>query len=71
MKLLETFKLNENQFASFAKYKDLLLEWNKKFNLTAITDEDEIEEKHFIDSLMLLNYVSLENKSLYLAKLAS
>lgn len=64
MKLLEAFKLYENQLASFAKYKDLLLEWNKKFNLTAITDEDEIEEKHFIDSLMLLNYVSLDNKSL-------
>ncbi len=64
MKLLEAFKLNENQLASFAKYKELLLEWNKKFNLTAITDEDEIEEKHFVDSLMLLNFVSLDNKSL-------
>ncbi len=41
----------------FSFYRDLLIEWNKKFNLTSITDKTEIEIKHFIDSLYGLNYV--------------
>ena len=64
MKLLEDYKLTKEQISSFAKYRDLLLEWNEKFNLTAITDPDEIEEKHFIDSLYLDRYVELNNKTL-------
>lgn len=35
----------------FETYKSLLLEWNEKINLTAITDEKEIYIKHFVDSL--------------------
>jgi len=38
----------------FAAYRELLLAWNEKFNLTAITQPREILEKHFLDSLMLL-----------------
>ena len=34
------------------KYMNILLEWNEKMNLTAITDESEIISKHFVDSLM-------------------
>lgn len=34
----------------FEVYKDMLLEWNQKINLTAITDEREIVVKHFLDS---------------------
>lgn len=44
----------------FEKYSELLLEWNKKFNLTAITDEDEITVKHFLDSLLPLKYTEIE-----------
>ena len=40
-------------------YKDLLIEWNEKINLTAITDEKEIMVKHFEDSLSLLKYVDI------------
>ncbi len=36
------------------RYRDLLLEWNKNVNLTAITDPDEIRIKHFEDSLTCL-----------------
>ena len=36
----------------FQKYFALLLEYNKKFNLTAITKEDEVYEKHFLDSVL-------------------
>ena len=45
MKLLEEFGLNNEQISKFHRYLELLLEWNEKFNLTAITDKDEIEEK--------------------------
>ena len=45
---------------SFQKYEDLLLEWNEKFNLTAIKDPSEILEKHFIDSAYLNKFVSLK-----------
>jgi len=37
--------------SQFEQYKKLLLEWNQKFNLTAITDSNEIDTKHFKDSL--------------------
>lgn len=35
----------------FDLYYQLLIEWNKKMNLTGITEEDEVYEKHFFDSL--------------------
>jgi 16S rRNA methyltransferase gidB len=35
----------------FLEYEELLLEWNKKFNLTAVTDRGEIKIKHFEDSV--------------------
>ena len=44
MKLLEQFRLTKEQISKFERYLDLLLEWNSKFNLTAITEKDEIEE---------------------------
>lgn len=47
----------------FEIYADFLIEENKKYNLTSITDIEEIYLKHFYDSCILLNYVSLDNKS--------
>ena len=64
MKLLEEFGLSKEQLSKFESYLDLLLEWNEKFNLTAITDKDEIEEKHFIDSIELVKYFDVKNKTL-------
>ena len=43
--------LTENQLALFDAYADMLLDWNARMNLTAITDPREIAEKHFFDSL--------------------
>ncbi|MDF2548638.1 MAG: rRNA methyltransferase [Anaerosolibacter sp.] len=43
--------LSEKQTEQLIKYKDLLLEWNEKMNLTAITDEKEVMIKHFLDAL--------------------
>ncbi len=42
------------QTAAFEEYARLLVEWNSKMNLTAITDEQDIAIKHFIDSISLL-----------------
>ena len=64
MKLLEEFGLSNEQISKFVKYLELLLEWNKKFNLTAITDKDEIVEKHFLDSIELVKYFDVKNKTL-------
>lgn len=61
---LEEFGLNNEQITKFELYSRLLLEWNEKFNLTSITDKDEIVQKHFIDSIYLVKYVVLSNKSL-------
>ena len=42
MKLLEEFGLSKDKISKFERYLKLLLQWNEKFNLTAITDVDEI-----------------------------
>ncbi len=44
--------LNQNQLEKFEKYYDLLIYYNQKFNITAITEKDEVYKKHFIDSLL-------------------
>ncbi|MEG1141208.1 MAG: 16S rRNA (guanine(527)-N(7))-methyltransferase RsmG [Clostridia bacterium] len=51
------FNLTCDMLNKFEIYKDLLLEWNNKFNLTAITDEDEIIVKHFIDCMFCIKYI--------------
>lgn len=43
--------LKEVEIDRFSKYKELLKDWNTKINITAITDDDEIDTKHFLDSL--------------------
>ena len=46
-------ELNEKQMAQYARYYELLVEWNEKINLTAITERDEVYLKHFYDSITL------------------
>lgn len=55
--------LSENQYEQFQKYFELLVEWNEKMNLTAITDESGVALKHFADSLSLLNFVDIPQNS--------
>ena len=50
--------LSEIQLKQFYNYMNLLIEWNKKVNLTAITEPDEIILKHFVDSLTISRYIS-------------
>ena len=56
-----SIKLTQNDVELFYKYTDLLIEWNKKINLTAITDMKDIITKHFVDSLTINKYIE-ENK---------
>lgn len=46
-------KINDEQIEKFYEYMNLLIEWNQKINLTAITNPEEIILKHFIDSLTI------------------
>ena len=53
-------ELDDNAISRFAVYAGELIGTNRKYNLTAITNPDDIVVKHFIDSLMLLKYFDLD-----------
>ena len=53
-------ELSDEQLEQFLTYYEMLIEKNKVMNLTAITDFDEVLEKHFEDSLSLIQAVDLE-----------
>jgi 16S rRNA (guanine527-N7)-methyltransferase len=46
--------LSEEQREQFVRYREELLDWNTRVNLTAITNPEEVQVKHFLDSLSLL-----------------
>ena len=52
-------KLDEQALERFDIYGKLLVEWNEKINLTAITDPEGVTIKHFLDSLTIFNYVDI------------
>lgn len=56
--------IDEDIFEKLYNYKDLLIEWNKKFNLTTIVNEKDIFLKHFFDSIMITKYAELNNKKI-------
>lgn len=49
--------LSDKQLEQFEKYLDLLVDWNEKINLTAITQADEIITYHFRDSLAVDRFI--------------
>lgn len=49
----KNIKISPEQIESFDKYRNLIIEWNKKFNITAITEEEEMNLKHFYDCILL------------------
>ncbi|MGG3692694.1 16S rRNA (guanine(527)-N(7))-methyltransferase RsmG [Heyndrickxia ginsengihumi] len=51
--------LTEKQLQQFELYYELLVEWNEKMNLTAITDKKEVYLKHFFDSISAHFYVDM------------
>lgn len=44
--------LSDEQVAQFKRYQDLLLDWNQRMNLTAVRDPEQIQQRHFLDSLI-------------------
>lgn len=56
--------LKEFQIKQFQQYFKTLVEWNKKMNLTAITDEEEVYLKHFYDSLTIAFDFDFNNQSI-------
>ena len=54
-------RLNDIQKEQFDRYYELLVEWNRVMNLTGITDYDEVNLKHFTDSLTIVRINNMEN----------
>lgn len=50
-------ELDDEMLNQFYQYKNLVVEWNKKINLTAITDDFEFIIKHFVDSITINQYI--------------
>ncbi|MDD3241214.1 MAG: 16S rRNA (guanine(527)-N(7))-methyltransferase RsmG [Bacilli bacterium] len=55
--------LTKEQLDKLNKFYDLLIDWNKKINLTRITEKNEVNLKHFYDSLTLIKTIDLEKIS--------
>lgn len=53
--------LTDNQKQQFEKYYELLVEWNKVMNLTGITEYEEVNEKHFVDSVSIVMAIDITN----------
>ena len=51
--------LNEIQKKQFISYYEILVEWNKVMNLTGITEYEEVNEKHFVDSLSIVKAIDI------------
>lgn len=55
-------ELNEKQLSQFQKYYEMLIEWNEKMNLTAITEFEEVMKKHFLDSISIGRLMSQKDE---------
>lgn len=51
--------LTDNQKKQFIRFYELLVEWNKVMNLTGITEYEEVNEKHFVDSVSLVKAIDI------------
>lgn len=57
----EGLEFDEDKYNKLMQYKDLVIEWNEKINLTAITEEEEFIKKHFIDSIKVFRSSELKD----------
>ncbi|MDD3393541.1 MAG: 16S rRNA (guanine(527)-N(7))-methyltransferase RsmG [Clostridia bacterium] len=55
--------LTDQMADQFMVYMSVMLEWNKKMNLTSITEEREVVLKHFADSLSLVPYLTISENT--------
>lgn len=63
-------EITESQLKKLDEYYELLLEWNKKINLTRIIEKDDVYLKHFYDSLTLSKVIDL-NKNIELCDIGT
>ena len=62
----QNLPLSDQQKKQFEQYFELLVEWNEKMNLTAITDKEEVYLKHFYDSLAPILQGLISNETIKL-----
>lgn len=62
----QNINLTDQQKAQFERYFELLVEWNQKINLTAITEKEEVYLKHFYDSIAPILQGLIENQEIKL-----
>ena len=62
----QNINLTDQQKAQFERYFELLVEWNEKINLTAITEKEEVYLKHFYDSIAPILQGLIENQEIKL-----
>ena len=55
-------ELEDKKQEQFYHYMELLQKWNENINLTAITEPEEVLQKHFIDSLTIMPYIKKDEK---------
>ena len=58
----QNIELDESKAQALKEYKELLVEWNEKMNLTAITEDYEVIIKHFVDCLECTHLITNEKK---------
>lgn len=56
---LSEIALTDEQVEKLTRYYELLIEWNEKMNLTALTEPEDVALKHFCDSILLLKYADI------------
>lgn len=60
---LSDIALSDEQVEKLTRYYELLIEWNEKMNLTALTEPEDVALKHFCDSILLLKYADIPQGS--------
>lgn len=60
---LSDIVLSDDQVEKLTRYYELLIEWNEKMNLTALTEPEDVALKHFCDSILLLKYADISQGS--------
>ena len=54
--------LDNEMLNKFYDYKNMIIEWNEKINLTAITEDTDFIIKHFVDSITVSKYIDKDKK---------
>ena len=56
--------IDDKKLELFDRYYELLISWNEKFNLTTITEKEDVIIRHFVDSISLMKFTDISGKKL-------